>query len=197
MRMCGQKPVLAGLFALSLTFGLVGSGCAAMHRPETEEVVVRVHQAKAAEAQYARQLENRLKELLTAIYPPQAVKVQVYVQLDFDRSWQTEQLVPEEQRLLEQHSSSLTRDGKEERQSSDEQKFQPAYGQNTVVYHPGRILQLGIVVLLDQKYLGGLDPRELEERLFKLLATASPYREERGDRLLIQIVPLREEGARE
>ncbi len=187
------RPFVLSPFVLSF---VLLSSCASLRAsqdpwltPEHAEVIERVQAAKAAEGRYARKLETELHEMLATLLPTGAIKVRVYLQLDFDQSSQTEQLVPEEQRLLEQRSSSQRKTNEEDLLSSEENRFQPAWLKSHVLYHPGRIQQLGLVVLIDQNQIGNWDARELTARLLKLLAAGSPYREERGDKLEVLVAP--------
>jgi flagellar biosynthesis/type III secretory pathway M-ring protein FliF/YscJ len=188
-----SKPRLSALqrALLLCPFVLLLASCQAL-RPHEQpwqddktEVVKRVEAAKAAEGRYARRIEQNLKQMLAVLLPAEAVEVHVYLQLDFDQNRQLEQLAPEEQRLLEQ-SSTQQQAGQE---SSESSRFQPTWVQSHLIYHPGRIQQLGIVVLINQDQIGSWDARELSERLYKLVIAGSPFREERGDRLEVQVMP--------
>jgi flagellar biosynthesis/type III secretory pathway M-ring protein FliF/YscJ len=193
---------LAPFHRLILIPVLCLSGCYGMHGPPEREIR-RIDQAKFAEMRYAHQLETQLQEMLTALYPPQALRVQVSVQLDFDKSRQNERIVGKDQRLIEAHSNKEAGEAKEaqnesrktadksQTKSSKVLRFQPSFRQRRTIVHPGRIVHLGIAVLIDKKYLGDQDPDELKDQLSNLLMAASPYNEDRGDKIEILILPFR------
>ena len=189
---------------LLLGYSLSSTGCMAMKMMHEQEMMDKemmmpyqqADQVRYLQNMYANQFEIEIMDLLAPLFGKENVRVNVYLELDFDETKMTEKLIPGGKEIVSESSSTHDSEENESEKESESSETHRGYEIEYKIsktkikrwLHPGHISQLNIAVVINKRVVGDENLAELKEQITYLVMASTPFKEQRRDFVHVEFI---------